>query len=86
MKKSNKPDKHINIKFRGIDDWNRPVFKDVDSCIHYGSTNTLFTNETPEEINIYIRSNIKELEYFGGSFNCEPHGGIPSNYKLNIID
>ena len=35
----------IKIKFRGIDSWNRPVFKNIDSKSHYGSVNTLFNYE-----------------------------------------
>ena len=44
------------IKFRGVDDFNRPVFKVVDKAIYFGSTNILvpdkdrFPKGTKEEI------------------------------------
>lgn len=84
---SKKPIKIIDVKFRGIDDWHRPVFKTVDSVIHYGSTDKLFDHWTPiSEINDWFREHPDQLQYFGTKFNCEPEGGMPSHYKLNIID
>lgn len=84
---------HMDIKFIGIDDCNRPVFKDIDSSIYIGDVNKLWTyNELGENnhtINTYYKQHIEELEFFGTSFNCEPHEcirGLPLNYKLNIID
>lgn len=76
----------IDIKFRGIDDWNRPVF--VSSTkMYYGSVNTLFDWDTPkEEIIKYFKEHINELEWFGSSFNCEPHGGLDSPITLNIVE
>lgn len=81
-----------HIKFRGIDDWNRPVYKSINSAIYFGSTSTLFPdpklapNNTTEEINNYFRANRDEIEYFGQSFDCEPHGGTSRNWIFNIID
>ena len=81
---------HIDIKFRGIDDWNRPVFKSTMSNIYFGDVNKLWVykelGENNDIINTYYKQHIEELEFFGTSFNCEPHGGLPSHYKLNIID
>lgn len=75
----------VTIKFRGIDDFNRPVFKDVNSSSHFGSVHTLYNDMyNKEEINKYFKESISELEYFGERFNCEPHGGINSNIKLII--
>jgi len=77
----------INLRFRGIDDWNRGVYKDVDGPLHFGSVNHLFGwGETKEEVDKYFRENMKELEYYGNKFPCESHGGIPSTYVLTIID
>jgi hypothetical protein len=75
----------ITIKFRGIDDWNRPVFKHTNSNTYYGDCNC---NKIgfPKDIIEYYKNNIEKLEYFGTSFNCEPHGGINSNIKLEIVD
>lgn len=76
----------INIKFRGIDNFNRPVFKDKDSHDHYGSTCKLFSWSTPpEEIIEFFKANMDELEYFGRSFGCEPNGGLSKNITLNIV-
>jgi len=81
----------IEVSFKGIDDWNRPVYKLVRGNVYFGSTNILFPdkniapNNTEEEINEYFKNNIEQIEYFGNSFNCEPHGGMPSKYQLSII-
>ena len=80
------------IKFRGVDDFNRPVFKVVDSAIYFGGTTTLFPdlkkfpNGTKEEINEYFRNNQHEIEFFGNKFNCEPHGGNSEKWQFEIIN
>lgn len=90
----------LNIKFKGIDDWSRPVYlhiaeSKIDGSKHkfyFGSTNILFPDKsiapdnTVEQINVYFKENINQLEYFGRSFNCEPNGGMSPYYQLNIID
>jgi hypothetical protein len=77
----------VNIKLKGVDDWNRPVFKDVDSNHYYGSVTTLFGWDNPrQEIIDYFKANIDELEYFGVHFGCEPNGGINKNIILNIVE
>jgi len=87
-----KKTKTITVEFEGVDFWSRPVYKDVNTIVRYGSVNTLFPdtkiapNGTKEEINAFFRENIEDLVYFGSSFDCEPNGGMPSHYKLNIID
>ena len=74
------------IKFRGIDRWNRPVFKVIDKPMYFGSTDTLFNDEVEaEKVNEYFKDNLDELEYFGSHFGCEPHGGRPENLKLILI-
>ena len=77
----------IDIKFRGIDDFNRPVFKDVKSNQHFGSVDKLFSVDTPvNEIVDYFKENIYQLDLFGNKFNCEPMGGFShEKYLLNII-
>jgi len=81
----------IEIKFRGIDDWNRPVYKvvgDKFKTLHFGSVNTLFDYETTAEtVNEYFKDHTDELEFFGEHFNCEPHGGrLFKGLELKIID
>jgi hypothetical protein len=75
----------IEIKFRGVDRWDRPVFKQVDKNIYFGSVNTLMPNKTKEEIITYFEDNLQELEFFGDSFDCEPHGGNSPKWKFKII-
>jgi hypothetical protein len=81
----------IDIKFKGIDSWNRPVFK-TDGGKYIGSVNTLFPdkekapNNTNKEISDYLKNNLSELEYFGDYFDCEPMGGLNPLVDLIIID
>ena len=74
----------MEIKFRGIDDFNRAVYKvDDKPTIYVGSTETLFSfDATKKEVDDYFKDNIQELEYFGRSFNCEPNGGKINNLKI----
>jgi len=83
--------KIIDIKFRGIDDFNRPVYKDIKSNTYFGSTEKLFSNDTPtKEINDYFSGNLEnmdKLELFGYKFNCEPIGGFNhEKFVLNILN
>ena len=69
----------LRIKFKGVDSFNRPIFKPIDRDLYFGSTSQLFSqNDSPQ----YIIDNIKldELVYFGDKFDCEPDGD-----KLNVI-
>lgn len=77
---------HFDLKFRGIDDWNRPVFKDVDSSIYFGCTEKLFDwNADEKEVIEYFKEN-PHLEYFGSSFNCEPNGGVQDFFKFSFVE
>ena len=84
--------RNFDIKFIGVDDFNRPVFKVVDKAIYFGCTNILvpdkdrFPKGTKEEINEYFRQNQHEIELFGDHFNCEPNGGNSPKWSFNIID
>ena len=76
----------VNLEFKGIDYFNRPVFKDVESNNYYGSTHKLFGwEDSAEKVIEYFRSNIDELEYFGTRFGCEPYGGMSKNIIFNIV-
>lgn len=77
--------KVIPIVYRGIDSWNRPVFRSKNS--YYGSVNKLFGFDTDKrEVIEYFKNNIEDLEYFGNHFGCEPHGGFDhANYELRIV-
>ncbi len=65
----------VNVKFEGIDYWNRPVFKDIDTKSRYGSVDILCDNEKE------ALEKIKAIDlcYFGESFDCEPSGSKPVN-------
>lgn len=70
-------EKPIVVRFVNVDNWNRPVFRQVDKKIYYGSVDKLFPYEESEEgVLKYVTS--ADLEYFGHSFGCEPMGGLPS--------
>lgn len=77
---------HFDLKFKGIDDFGRAVFKDIESTLYFGSVSSVYNINTPEEFIInYFKENTNELEYFGDRFNCEPHGGKQDFFKFKII-
>jgi hypothetical protein len=61
------------VKFYGIDSWNRSIFKSTTSKKFYGCTEKLFRGDEDET---HVLSIIKstDLTYFGTSFDCEPWG------------
>lgn len=76
---------HINVKFEGIDDWHRPIFKDIESRDRYGDV-TCSKTGMPDVVIPYYKENIHLLEYFGNHFGCEPNGGLSNEIILNIIE
>lgn len=75
------PKKEILIKFEGIDRFNRPIFKSLDTKSRYGSVDMLFNyNATEEEV--LERISEKDLLWFGNSFGCEPMGDPCENLKI----
>ena len=80
------PQKILQLKFVGIDDFNRPIFKDIEKKKFYGSTEKLYCfNDDEKKIISEINKNIYLLSYFGTSFNCEPLGRPITNYGEIII-
>jgi hypothetical protein len=75
-------EKIIKIYFEGIDDFNRPVFRDENNN-RYGSTRMLF-HINASEFEVLNVINEKTLIYFGKKFNCEPDGGDPGGV-LKVI-
>ena len=69
------------VYFINIDDWNRPVFRQVATSLYYGSTDKLFPYEESEA---EVLKTVKEsdLTYFGSIFNCEPLGSQPGNIEI----
>ncbi len=77
----------ITLKFVGVDSWNRPVFKDINTKYYYGSTNKLFSYEAEKaKVVKYFKQHPEELEYFGSHFDCEPMGGLNEGVKFEFID
>jgi len=90
MSTNPEPIKIIDIVFKGIDDWNRPVYKVIDMNVYIGDVNKLFNWRTPkEEVDAYFKTddNIDCLVIFGSTFNeHDPLGtNIKKGIKLNIL-
>jgi hypothetical protein len=71
------------LKFEGIDDWNRPIFKDQDNN-RFGNTEILFDWGTSYE---EVREKISEnnIQYFGDHFGCEPMGTPMNPDKIKLV-
>lgn len=68
------------VRFVGMDDWNRPVFRAAKSEF-YGCTDILFDYGVTED---EVLSKVKEsdLTYFGSRFGCEPMGSKAGNIVI----
>jgi hypothetical protein len=62
----------IELKFVGIDDWNRPVFMSKSKHF-YGDVNQLFSYGADFET-VTKKVQPFHLCYFGSHFGCEPMG------------
>jgi hypothetical protein len=72
----------IRLKWVGVDNWNRPVWKAPDKREYYGSVNQLFSYEDTEET-VLKKVSTYELCYFGNHFGCEPMGTpVPNQYYI----
>jgi len=76
--------KIIDLKFVGIDDWNRPVFYSEVSKAYFGSVEKLFEYGDKEET-VLSKVTPDDICYFGRSFDCEPHGGVPKDVSFRFI-
>lgn len=80
--KNKETKKVLKLKFYGIDNFNRPIFKNIEKKQFYGCVNKLFNHN--ENVNDVLKIVKKEdLTYFGKSFNCEPLG-ISINPEIEI--
>lgn len=81
----------IRVVFYGVDDWCRPVFREIFTSednqeyqeygdMYFGDVCNLFDCNDPVEkiIDFYKDTINNRLSYFGSSFGCEPEG-IPLN-------
>lgn len=73
----------MDFIFEGIDDWNRPVFKNENNT-RIGSTDSLFEWRATEE-EVLKKINKANLVYFGNKFNCEPDGTRLNPDKFNLV-
>lgn len=74
----------IQLKLAGVDDFHRPVFKDINSRNYYGDCDGRKTGK-PADVIEYYKEHTDQLEYFGLHFNCEPNGGTNDRIKFEII-
>ena len=72
----------IFVVFRGIDGFNRPVFKELGKKRnYYGCTHELF-DWWDEEKDVLEKITEDHLTFFGNSFGCEPEGTPAPNLKI----
>lgn len=82
----------LNLRFVGLDDWDRPIFTD-DSIpdMFFGDINKLFRPwDSKDKIFEYYRERRFNLDriltYFGKEFDCEAWG-IPLNWiDIKIVE
>lgn len=70
------------VKFKGIDRFNRPVFKSLDKQRRfYGSVHKLFSYDATEK-EVLSKVSEDDLCYFGSQFGCEPYGTWVDNLTI----
>lgn len=69
-----------NVKFYGVDRFNRPVFKSLDNgkSKFYGDVHNLFSYDAKES-EVLEKVTAEDLCYFGSRFGCEPYGTAVDN-------
>jgi len=82
LKEMRKIARTIEIKFAGIDEWNRAVFVSIEKPKrYYGSVTKLFNYDAAQDI-VLKELFEDDLCYFGDSFGCEPMGTLAGNLKI----
>lgn len=80
--------KELRLRFKGVDDWNRPVFVD-DNGNFFGDTDHLFGYGTSREevLDFYKDMTLNNyISYFGRQFGCEPMGdSIGADVKIVLV-
>jgi hypothetical protein len=71
----------VIVDFEGIDDFNRPVFKEIKSKNRYGSVDILFPYWESKE-SVLKKISEKDLCFFGTTFGCEPMGTKTKDIKI----
>ena len=69
----------LKIKFVGIDDWNRPIFKGEGKKYYLSDVNNLFDYDaTDEQVKEFYKDKVplnSYITYHGRSIDDEPNGG-----------
>ncbi len=80
----------IAIKFYGIDNFNRPVFKHTNKKYFFGLIDYLFSddedfNNQKDHFIKWLEEHQEHITFFGTQFNCEPLGTQNKSWKFKII-
>ena len=78
----------VQIKFKTIDFWNRPVYQLVGKEVLIGDVDKLWDGNTPvKEINDYYKNNLDALCIFGTNIDDDPLGSsIKKSINLVIVE
>lgn len=77
--------KTYDIKFAGIDYWNRVGFKVQGLAVYLGDVNKLWNyDDTKEDIDAYYKEHPEELCVFGSTFDKD-HDPLGTSIKKDII-
>lgn len=81
----------IQIKFKGLDDWFRPIFKVEDKKVYLSDTEKLWTyNELGDDnknLIDYYNEYPEQLTIHGSKFDSEPMGTrLKKDIKIEIIE
>lgn len=76
------PEPPRELEFVGIDDWNRPVFKEIGTRLYFGSLDILFHYQETEA-KIKEKVSEKDLLYFGTDPDGDPMGTSPGVIRIN---
>lgn len=71
------------LKFKCIDDWNRPVFEDANGNL-FGNMDILFNWGTPAE-EVLKTIDEDKIYYFGTSLDDDPMGIKINKDKIKLI-
>ena len=78
----------LKIKFVGIDDWNRPIFKGQGKKYYLSDVNNLFDyGATEEQVKEFYKDkdNLRELLTFHGYSVDSEHNGGMLKYDLKLV-
>lgn len=77
------------IKFKTVDDWNRPIFEVVDRKYYLSDVNNLFDYGTTEaEIFEFYKDKTlnQHLTYHGRRIDSEPGGDSMSHLEFKLVE